>query len=154
MALINQNVSNVETTSFDLLPEGWYDGQITSSEMKTTKAGNGEFLELEITLIGTMAGRKVWDRLNLVNPNADAVKISQETLKSICDSVGHPGNVQDSQELHMKPLQFRVKHDGSYVNVCGYRKIEGAPAVAGQTIPSTNTPSAPPVGGQFKPPGL
>jgi hypothetical protein len=94
--------------SFDPLPNGDYLCVITTSQMKPTKAGDGAFLELELEVIeGPCKGRKLWDRLNLNNANATAVKIAQGTLSAICRAV----NVlkpTDSCELHDIPLVAKV----------------------------------------------
>jgi len=96
------------TNPFDPVPAGTYTVAITASEMKPTQAGDGKFLKLEFTIIdGEYRGRKVWDRLNLSNPNQTAVSIAQSTLSAICHAV----NVlqpRDSLELHNLPLTARV----------------------------------------------
>ena len=73
------NANNApEPMSFDPLPEGEYMATITGSEMKATIKGDGSYLSLEYTIIdGPYANRKVWDNLNLDNPNAKAVTIAQ-----------------------------------------------------------------------------
>lgn len=93
------------------IPPGEYKVQITSSEMVETKAGSGHMLKLEVEIIeGDQAGRKLFDRLNLDNPNAQAVEIAQRTLSAICHAVGKL-SVQDSEELHMLPMIAVVKVD-------------------------------------------
>ena len=109
-----------EPMSFDPLPEGEYMATITGSEMKATKAGDGSYLSLEYTIIdGPYANRKVWDNLNLDNPNAKAVTIAQGNLGAICKAcAASSGNAQletpnDSSELHDIPLLIKlaIKND-------------------------------------------
>lgn len=86
------------------VPPGEYKVQITSSEFCQTSNGNGHQLKLEMEIIeGDQAGRRLYDRLNLDNPNAQAVEIAQRTLSAICHAVGKL-SVQDSEELHMLPM--------------------------------------------------
>lgn len=86
------------------IPAGDYKVQIITSEMVATKAGDGQMLKLELEIMeGDQSGRKLFDRLNLDNPNAQAVEIAQRALSSICHSVGVL-SVQDSEELHFKPM--------------------------------------------------
>ncbi|NBW75520.1 MAG: DUF669 domain-containing protein [Sphingomonadaceae bacterium] len=86
------------------LPPGEYKVQITSSEFCQTSTGNGHQLKLEMEILeGDQAGRRLYDRLNLDNPNAQAVEIAQRTLSAICHAVGKL-SVQDSEELHMLPM--------------------------------------------------
>lgn len=91
------------------IPPGEYKVQIIASEMVENKAGTGSMLKLEIEVLeGEQAGRKLYDRLNLDNPNAQAVEIAQRTLSAICHAVGKL-SVQDSEELHMLPMIAVVK---------------------------------------------
>lgn len=115
--------------SFDPLPAGWYEVIISDSENKPTKDGKGEYLQLELTVIsGEHEGRKVWDRLNLNNPNTTAVEIAQRALSAICRSVGVMAP-NDSSELHDRPFQVKLSvkpAKGEYEasnEVKGYRAI-------------------------------
>jgi hypothetical protein len=101
MAALNFNAAEVEPQqSFDALPPGRYEAIISESEMKDTKAGTGQYLQLTFTVVGGQhEGRKLWSRLNLVNPNATAVSIAERELSAICHCVGILVP-QDSEELH------------------------------------------------------
>lgn len=108
------NLGHFDATSvapredFAPLPPGEYVAQITDSEMKPTSKG-GQRLELTFEVIdGPAKGRKVWANLNLDNPNPRAVEIAQRELSAICHAVGKL-QVNDSQELHYKPLVIRVE---------------------------------------------
>jgi hypothetical protein len=93
----------------DVLPPGRYLVQIVDSEMRVTKDGMGQYLWMELDVLeGEYAGRKLFDRLNLVNNNATAVEIAQRTLSAICHAVGRM-QVQDSEELHLVPMIADVK---------------------------------------------
>jgi hypothetical protein len=97
-----------EQQEFSALPEGQYVVIATASEMKPTKAGTGQFLQFAFEVVdGPMKGRKLWSRLNLVNPNATAVDIAKRELGAICRAVGiiKPA---DSAELHNKPILVTV----------------------------------------------
>jgi hypothetical protein len=102
-----REVEPMET--FEPIPEGKYVCAITGSEMKPTKAGDGSYLEITFQVIeGEYKGRLLWDRLNLDNRNALAVKIARSQLASICKAVGVL-TPNDSQELHDLPLQVTAK---------------------------------------------
>lgn len=100
------NVAPAE--DFSPIPVGDYPAMIVDSDVKPTKARTGHFAELvfEVTE-GKYKGRKVWARLNLDNPNAKAVEIAQRELSAICHAVGKL-QIQDTQELHFKPMVIRV----------------------------------------------
>ena len=105
----NFNANEVEpSVAFEPVPAGKYIAAITASEMKPTKKGDGNYLELEFTVLeGACQGRKVWDRLCISHPNALTQKIAQGNLSAICRAVGvmQPG---DSCELHNAPLAIQV----------------------------------------------
>ena len=142
------------TTPFEPLPPGRYIVQIVASEMRSTRDGSGQFLWLELDVIeGEHLGRKLWDRLNLINPNAQAVEIAQRTLSAICHAAGKL-QVQDSEELHLIPMLADVKvqpprngYDAS--NKVRYLPLEQAPtpapAAAVRPAPqATARPASPP----------
>lgn len=93
----------------DALPAGWYKVVISESEEKPTKAQTGSYLQLTLEVIeGDHAGRKVFERLNLKNPNSQAVEIAQRSLSGICRATGVM-TPRTSQDLHDKPLMAKVK---------------------------------------------
>ena len=97
------------TTPFELLPAGKYRAQIVESEMRVTKNGMGQFLWLMLDILdGEHKGRKIFDQLNLVNPNPTTVEIAQRTLSAICHATGKM-HVSDSEELHLIPMTIQVK---------------------------------------------
>ncbi|HRQ75564.1 MAG TPA: DUF669 domain-containing protein [Phycisphaerales bacterium] len=131
---------------FDPVPAGKYLAVITATEMKPTKNGVGEYLQVELEVIeGPYKSRKVWDRLTLKHPNEMTVKIARGTLSAICRAVGVMAP-KDSVELHNLPLVISVGHKkrddtGELTNVVkGYSKRDGAaarPAPAATTNGST-----------------
>lgn len=140
---------------FDVLPAGEYDAVIVASEIKTTTAGDGKYLKLELQVLnGQFQNRKIWDQLNIWNPNAQAVQIAKGTLSAICRAV----NVltpKDSSELHNKPLRIKlaVKKDDTYGDknvIKAYKPRQAAgvpqaappqqPAMAGAASGSPVTP--------------
>ena len=135
MASLNFDASAVEPQqSFDALPPGRYEVIITDSEMKDTKAGTGQYLQLTFSVTGGQHdGRKLWSRLNLVNPNATAVGIAERELSAICHCVGII-TPSDSEELHDRPLIVDVIQElnpmsGQQTNrIKGYAQANGAPA--------------------------
>ena len=95
--------------TFEVLPPGKYVAQIIASEMRPTKDGMGQYLYLEIDILeGAARGRRLFDRLNLINGNSEAVQIAQRTLSSICHAVGKL-QVSNSEQLHLIPLVADVK---------------------------------------------
>lgn len=98
-----------EMRVFDALPEGDYLLRITESEMHPTNAGDGEYLKITFDVMTPgFEGRKIFNNLNLNNPNPKAVEIAGAELGAICKAVGKPV-IQDSVELHGIPMMAHVK---------------------------------------------
>ena len=145
MAQLDFDARNVDPSStFDPIPAGWYKAMITESELKPTRNGQGQYLQLTLQVLeGEHAGRILWERLNRMNQSATAVEIAQKTLSAICHAVGVMVP-KDSSQLHNKPLMAKVKvvpADGQYDaknEITGYKAIDGKePATAAATTTQT-----------------
>ena len=140
-------------TAYEVLPAGKYRAQIVESEMRVTRNGMGQYLWLMLDILeGPHQGRKVFDQLNLVNPNPTTVEIAQRTLSAICHATGKL-QVSDSEELHLIPMTIQAgvkppKDGYGERNTIRYLVPDQAaqPARAAQSAaPSTAAaPSAPP----------
>ena len=104
------DASTVEpTAAFEILPPGKYLAQVVASEMRPTKDGLGQYLFLELDILdGQYAGRKLFDRLNLVNNNPDTVQMAQRSLSALCRAAGKM-QVSNSEQLHLIPIIIDVK---------------------------------------------
>ena len=144
MAIFAQtfDANTVEPSNFDVFPAGKYLAQIVASEMRPTKDGRGQYLFLELDILeGPFAGRKLFDRLNLVNDNPDTVDIATRTLSSICRATGQM-QVKDSEQLHLIPLiaDVRVRPPkGQYGESNSIRYLPRNAAAA--PTPATRTPA-------------
>ena len=133
------------TTAQELLPAGKYRAQIVESEMRVTKNGMGQFLWLMLDILeGDYKDRKIFDQLNLVNPNPTTVEIAQRTLSAICHATGKM-HVSDSEELHLIPMTIQVKikppkNGYGESNKVRYQPLERAPQVAAPQPPRTAAP--------------
>ena len=150
MDLTGFNALEIEpATSYEPLPADWYKVVITDTEEKPTKAQTGSYLQLTIEVIeGNHAGRKVFDRLNLKNPNSVAVQIAQSSLSSICRAVG-VNSPQDSIELRDKPLMVKLAvkpADGQYSasnEIKGYEAAKGGAAMQAAATASAGAATPP-----------
>lgn len=109
MAAIDFNSEEHEPRSgFDPLPAGKYKVVVTDSEEKPTKKGDGSYIQFTLEVIeGEYKGRKLWDRLNLNNPNPTAVEIAKSTLSALCRAAGVK-HLKDTQQLHDLPVLAKV----------------------------------------------
>jgi len=142
MATLNFNANTVEPSAdFEPIPPGKYLAAITESEMKPTRSGQGQYLQLTFQIIdGPYRGRYLWARLNLQNTNPTTVQIARSELSAICRACGVM-TPQDSTELHNLPIVVHVmvkkrEDTGELTNVIkGYSKREAAPAQATTATP-------------------
>ena len=98
----------VEADEFEPIPAGDYLVQVSESEMVPTKNGNGQMLKLTYEILsGPYEGRKLWDRLNIINTNTDAQRIAWQQLKKLCEALGIDA-MNDSEVLHFKPVTATI----------------------------------------------
>ena len=139
-----------EMTNFDPLPAGEYLARIVESEVKPTSAGTGHYLQLVFQIMSPgFDTRKVFNNLNLDNPNEKAVDIANRELGAICKAVNKPV-IQDSQELHGLPMTIKLKVTPPSANyaasnaITTYSPANGAaaPAAPVTTAPAAAAPAA------------
>jgi hypothetical protein len=142
--------------AFDILPVGEYECMVTASDIKTTKAGDGQYLWLELTITeGDYKGRKVFDRINFNNPNPKAQEIGQRQLSGICHATGQL-KVSDSSMLHDIPVIAVVKirpGSGQYSDQNEVKAYKACGELAGAGASASNPPTGRPAAqSQAKPP--
>jgi len=152
----NFDASGIDTSdarNFDPIPKGKYNAMVVESTIKPTKAGTGQYIELVCQIIdGEYTNRKVWWRLNIVNPNKVAEDIGRKELAKLMANLGLGPNIQDTQELHGKPFIIGLKVTESHgyepsndVSFTAAANIS-APAMAAPAAPQQAAPAAPPWG--------
>lgn len=147
MQLSGFDANQVEPNApMEAIPADWYTVVITASEEKPTKAKTGSYLELVMEVIqGEYKGRKLFERLNLNNPNKTAVDIAQGELSSICRAVGVM-MPQDSSDLHDRPLQVKVavkpatEQYASSNEIKDYQPADGAGSMSINASIGSSTP--------------
>ena len=76
--------------------------------MQPTKKGDGKKLAITLEVLsGPHKGRRIWESLNVVNPNSKAQEIALGMLSSICRAVNCE-TPRDSADLHNRPLMAEV----------------------------------------------
>ena len=156
MAQLNFDSNKIEPVGkFVPIPVGKYKVAITASERKKTnkepKPGEvqGEMILFTYTVIdGEFRGRKLFDRLNIINANKTAQEIAEGCLSAICRSVGvmvpHL-----TEELHNIPfivdVKIRAAKDGydESNEVKGYARMDGVKLTDVGKTPLSYTASPP-----------
>ena len=144
----------------DPLPAGWYAMQIIQSEVKKTKDGRGQYLELTHEIMEAthpdFKGRRAWDRLNLWNDSQKAVDIAHGSLAAICRAIGQLEAWDETSVLHGRPLAVKLKlrpADAQFDtsnDVSGYDSVASRFAVGAPV--SASTMAAPPPAAAAPPP--
>ena len=82
--------SNDKTVgTYEVLPNGEYTVACTDAIVKTTKTGNGSYINAEFTIReGNHEGRKLFQNFTLTNPNETAVNIGRGQIKSFLIASG------------------------------------------------------------------
>ena len=124
---------------YEPLPAGWYQAKITDSELRTTKAGNGQYIAVRYDIAGpTHQGRVVYGNLNIKNPNPKAEEIGRQQLAELMGAIGLT-KVRDTDQLIGGELEIKLairksEQYGDSNDVKGYKSI------AGSVAPALSTP--------------
>jgi hypothetical protein len=141
MAFLDQEF-NVDTLpvgngNFDPLPEGWYSSTISGAELKSTKAGDGEYIAIKYTITGpTHQGRVIFGNLNIKNPSTKAEEIGRQQLGEVMRAIGL-NKVRDTDQLIGGQLVIKLSvKTGEYAGneVKGYKAIGSQAGVAPASI--------------------
>lgn len=136
-------------SEFTPLPAGEYLVMISDSEVKATKTGSGQYLQLSLQVLDApYKGRLIFDRINIQNQSPTAQEIGQRALSALCHAVGIL-QVNDSAQLHNIPFIVRVsvrpdQQYGDSNEVKGYKSATGAkPSVSTRPSASAAAPTPP-----------
>jgi hypothetical protein len=161
MAFLNEefNVNELPqgNGNFEPLPAGWYTATISQSELKATKAGNGQYIKLRYDITGpTHQGRVVFGNLNIKNPNPKAEEIGRQQLGDIMRAIGL-AKVTDTDQLigGQIAIKLEVKQDEQYGasnEVKGFKSVSGSVAPAAASIPAKTAAPAPAASAKAAPP--
>src|SRR5512139_3630412 len=126
---------------FEVLPDNTLvTAVLDKSEMKATSAGTGHYLSLEFVAIeGKYEGRHFYDRLNLDNPNEQAVKIAERSLSALCHAAGKL-KVSDSEELHDIPVVLKLGIDPARGEYEARNKVKNYLPVSDKAAPASDAP--------------
>jgi hypothetical protein len=144
MAKVHFDISTYEApkSDYDPLPKGEYQAMVTESQMKVTKAGTGEYLALTMQIIeGKYADRKIWENLNLHNPNEVAENIARANLKAISQACGFE-ELDDTDQLNDIPFILVLdidRKDPTRNRVMGYKRAGSGSAPSASSTASAAT---------------
>ncbi|HEY7824770.1 MAG TPA: DUF669 domain-containing protein [Acidimicrobiia bacterium] len=127
--------------NYDPIPEGWYDVEIKGAELRTTKAGTGQYIAVRYDVTGpTHGGRVIYGNLNVSNPNPKAEEIGRQQMGELMRSIGLPV-LQDTDQLVGGRLSIKVSIRKSE-QYGDSNDVKGFKALAGGAAPSAPAPQA------------
>lgn len=149
MAFLGQTFESNELpqdnrSSYEPLPEGFYDASIASAELKSTKDGTGQYIKLRFDIMGpSHQGRVVFSNLNIKNASAKAEEIGRRQLGDIMRAIGL-SRVNDTDQLigghvNIKLIIREARIDertGSVYDASN--EIRGYRSVSGNNLPDLN----------------
>jgi hypothetical protein len=128
------NLGDVD--SFDPIPDGRYDVVASAVAVKPTKDGTGRMLTVTWTVIdGDYKGRKLFDRLNVVNKSEVAQKIGRAQLGNRLKATGLEGE-NDMGKIVGRECNLSVRIRAAEGAYQASNEINRADAIGGVSRPS------------------
>jgi len=133
---------------FDVLPAGKYPVIIEAAELKTTKAGTGQYVALTMAVLdGPGKGRKLWANHNIFNSSERAQEIARKEFAALGRSIG-VASISNTDQLlqQITVAHVKVKDDRNevrtYSSIAKYQQEQLA-AQAKQPQTPVQQPQAP-----------
>lgn len=133
--------------NFEPIPAGWYNATVQKAELKDTKDGTGQYINIQWMISGpSYQGRVVFGMINIRNKSQKAEEIGRQQLGDVMRAMGLP-KVTDTDELIGGSCQIKVKiqKQEGYEDknaVTAYKAIEGsAPPMPSQSA-ANSAPSS------------
>jgi hypothetical protein len=99
----------LEENNFEPIPAGWYEVSISSTQLKQTKTGTGEFIALHYNVLGPdYKGRVIFGKLNIRNPHPHIQDIGIQQLGELMRAIGL-ASVEDTDQLIGGHLEVKVE---------------------------------------------
>ena len=147
IADFSAKADQVQDQDFQPIPDGWYRAEVKKAELKATKDGKGQYINVQHGVLGpSHAGRIVFDIINVRNASAEAERIGLAQLKRLKLAIGLP-SLTDTDQLVGRNLEIDVKTQkseeyGDKNVVKAYRSPEGSAMPAAAVSNSSAPPWA------------
>lgn len=145
IADFSQRADALPDQDFQPIPEGKYTAEISGADLKTTKDGTGQYINLKFSVLGPAhAGRIVFSIVNIQNKNQQAEEIGLRQLKELRAACGIAA-LRDTDELLGKTVKIKVKIQkseqyGDKNTVAGFESVSGGTMPTGAS--TTSQPAA------------
>lgn len=136
IASFSQRADEIPAQDFAPIPDGFYTADVKAAELKDTKDGTGQYINLQFSITGpTHAGRVVFSIVNIKNNNPKAEEIGLRQLKELRVACGI-ATLRDTDELIGHTVKIKVKTQKS--EEYGDKNV----VVAFQSVNASGMPSA------------
>ena len=119
--------------NFEPIPAGWYNVTIQKADLRDTKDGTGQYINIQFSVTGpSYEGRVVFGMINIRNKSQKAEEIGRQQLGDLMRSLGI-GRLTDTDQLIGGSCQIKVKiqeqegYDPKNT-VSAFKAIEGSSA--------------------------
>lgn len=127
--------------TYDPLPPGWYTATIADAELKPTKDGSGQYINVRYDITGpTHQGRVVFGKLNIKNASAQAEEIGRQQLGEIMRAIGL-ARVTDTDQLIGGSLLIKLDVRAATEQYDAKNEVKGFKAITG-SAPTFAAPAA------------
>lgn len=99
------------SNGFEPVPAGSYRAQVIETELRQTKAGNGQYIRATFEILdGPHAGKKIFTNYNIAHSNPQTQEIGRGQLKAFLTYSGHPNPnmLRNTEEMHGRPVIINV----------------------------------------------
>ena len=158
MAFLDQaiNAADLPETQgegdFSPLPEGKYQATVLTATLKHTKAGTGQYIDIQWSITGpSHANRRIFDMLNIKNPSQAAENIGRRQLGELLRVAGIPV-IRDTDQLIgvAATITLKIRKQAGYKDSNSVTRYEPIAAGSPAHIPQAQPPR-PPMPAQQKP---
>lgn len=117
MNVAMQNNAGSQKKVYDPIPEGTYTVKLTKSEERTTKKGDGAYINATFEVVeGDHSGRLIFQKFLIDHPSAKAVEIGKNQLSKFLSAVGVRNGLEG--------IDFDTNRIGEYSNKLVNAKVK------------------------------
>lgn len=129
--------------TYEPLPPGWYTATITAADLKHTKDGSGQYINVRYDITGpSHQGRVVFGRLNIRNASARAEEIGRQQLGELMRAIGL-ARITDTDQLIGGVLSIKLDVRPATEQYAAQNEVKGFKAITG-SAPTFAAPAASP----------
>ena len=103
--------ANSADMSFEPVPAGTYEVQVTDADLKTTQKGDGQYISMELSIVRNpeYQGRKIFANITVSNPSQKAVDIGRAQIMDLCEILSFSSGFNDTDQLKGRTFGVKVK---------------------------------------------